>query len=334
MKLLLKEDAMRATHGRSSILALLFLLAVAAGCDTFKSMTKPGEPESKQAGQTESLKPPQTGAIPAVPAGATDAATASPGVKNAAIDKLGDAFCTFFLKVNKDKKVSADSDEAKAVQQVADKLIAAAKQSAEYGDAAKGINWRVQVLNEKTANAYACPGGQIVVYTGILRPARNEAGLAAVLGHEMTHAMARDTNPPLGATTIASATAIAAEIVAVKSTKELKPETAAVVGALGFGAVVSVSTYFSRQQELNADRQGMLMMALAGYDPKEYEGFLDRLISCEKKGIVPEFLSSHPEPKTRHDEIKKSAELMKQAEGLYSKGHQAGAGTILSAEQC
>jgi predicted Zn-dependent protease len=258
------------------------------------------------------------------------------GVTNAAIDKLGDGVCAFLLTLKKDKKISTDSAEEKTVQRVKDRLVEAAKRSPQYGDAAKSINWRVQVLDEKTENAYTCPGGQIVVYTGIFRPARNEAELAAVLGHEMTHALVRDTNPPLGATTISSAAAIAAGIATAKSVKDLKPEQTALVAAVGLGAVVGVSQAFSRQQELNADQQGVLIMALAGYDPEEYSLFLSRLMSpnCAEKGKLPEFLLSHPEPDTRYKEIEKSAELMKQAKDLYSKADKVGSGATLPGEHC
>lgn len=296
---------MRTVHGPLPVPALFLVVAALAGCDMIKS--KPSESAP--------------GAVPSL--GATSAAVPVPaGVANPAIDKLGDVACGLVLALNKNKVLQDTDETTKAVQTVKNRLVEAIKQSPQYADAAKNIDWRVHVLDdEKNLNAYTCPGGNIVVYKGILRPAKDQAGLAAALGHEMTHALARDTYPPLNAATIGSAGAIAAGIAAAKSTKDLSPEATGVLAALGLGAVVGVNQAFSREQELKADRGGLLIMAQAGYDPAEYQGFLSRLMSasCAEQGKLPEFLSSHPEPSTRYQELGKFDDLMKQAKELYSK---------------
>ena len=88
-------------------------------------------------------------------------------------------------------KISQDPREVEPVNRVAKRVIEAAKQS-KYAEMAKQFNWQVIVIkDDKTMNAFALPGGKIAVYTGIFPIAKNEAGLAAILGHEVTHALAR-----------------------------------------------------------------------------------------------------------------------------------------------
>src|SRR3954471_7438843 len=143
---------------------------------------------------------------------------------NTVIDKLGDAACGLALITEK-SKISHNPGATGPVHQVADRLIETAKLSPQTGDAAKKIDWRLTVIDDQASeNAYGCSGGNILVYTGVFKVAKDEAGLAAILGHEMTHALDRHTSPPLNAATLASAGAIAASIAGATQVSDLSPE--------------------------------------------------------------------------------------------------------------
>lgn len=249
------------------------------------------------------------------------------------VDKLGDAACTLAITLAKDH-VLQDGAAREHVVRVANSMIEVAKRSSPYGDTAKTFNWKVSVVaDDSKENAYACPGGKIVVYTGIFRRAKDEDGLAAVLGHEMTHALARHTSPPISMANIADALEIAKSIMATNDVKHLNPEAKGVVAAFGLGSLVGVSQAFSREQELTADREGVMLMAQAGHDPQEYIGYLSRLMnpSCAGRNRVPEFLSSHPAPEKR---IKAIKAVMGKGRELYKKAEKPSNGAALPGKHC
>lgn len=194
-------------------------------------------------------------------------------------------------------KISQDPREVEPVKRVAKRVIEAAKQS-KYAEMAKQFEWEVNVIkDDKTLNAFALPGGKIAVYTGIFPIAKNEAGLAAILGHEVTHALARHgaermsqgllTQLGLEATNIALASQGASPIVM---------QTA--MTALGLGANVGVLLPFNRAHESEADYIGLLLAAQAGYDPREAVRVWERMEQVSK-GQPAEFLSTHPSHGTR-----------------------------------
>lgn len=286
---------------------LLIAIALAAGCDSMTSIPGLGDKSSDGASAPNPVAERLGSAVPA-------------SVMNPAIDQLGNAVCTFALTME-GNKVTSDPAVMQPVLRVANRLEQAAKQSPELGEAASKIKWEVKVLKDDTKeNAYGCPGGKILVYTGVFRIAKDDSGLAAILGHEMTHVLNRHTSPPLNAATISSAGVIAAGIIHAEDAKSLSPEAKGVVAAFGFGALVGISQSFSREQEMEADRGGVLLISQAGYNPDEYLGFLNRLMNptCAKPDQLPEFLSSHPDPAVRYKQMQ-TTEVLGQAQKLYDK---------------
>ncbi len=179
--------------------------------------------------------------------------------------------------------------ELDMVKRVVSRLAAAT------GDAGQNFQWRVSLVEDGRANAFCLPGGEIVVYTGILAVAQNEAALATVLGHEMAHAISRH-----GAQRVLqqNITQTAMTGVAVSLSDMDYDKQRAVMGALGAGAQFGILMPFSRKHESEADEIGLMYMARAGYDPQESIRFWERM---EQSGgaAPPEFLSTHPSHGTR-----------------------------------
>ncbi len=170
------------------------------------------------------------------------------------------------------------------VRRVATKLAAAT------GTAGQGFDWQESLIQDKQVNAFCLPGGKIVVYTGILPIAENDAGLATVLGHEMAHATSRHGAQRVLQQNLAQ-TAMTGIAVSLSDMDYNKQR--AVMGALGAGAQFGVLMPFGREHESEADHIGLIYMARAGFDPHESIRFWQRM---EQNGSAqpPEFLSTHP----------------------------------------
>ncbi len=153
--------------------------------------------------------------------------------------------------------------------------------------------WEFKLIESKTENAFCLPGGKVAVYTGILAKCKNEAALAAVLGHEVAHATARH-----GGQRISSALGVQAGITALQLILggEDSRDRRLLFAALGLGANVGVLLPFSRANESEADEIGLIYTARAGYDPREAPRFWDRF---GNDGSTPVFLSTHPKSRDR-----------------------------------
>lgn len=209
-------------------------------------------------------------------------------------------------QVKSDPKVrlSQDPREIEPVKRVAARIIEAAKRS-KYAEMAQQFQWEVTVIkDDRTMNAFALPGGKIAVYTGIFPVAKTEAGLAAVMGHEVVHALARHGAERMsqGQLTNAALQAAGAAIGASSSNPTLSQ---AAMAALGAGAQVGVLLPFSRAHESEADYIGILLAADAGYDPRESVHLWERMEQLSKGGGPAEFLSTHPGHETRIQQLKK-----------------------------
>jgi len=224
-----------------------------------------------------------------------------------------------YLQVKNDPKVTLSKDprEIDPVQRVAKRIIEAAKHS-KYAETAGTFEWEVNVIkDDKTLNAWALPGGKIAVYTGIFSIAKNEAGLAAIMGHEVVHALAghggERMSQGLMAQVLMSGAALAVESSAGPGTGQ------AVMQALGAGAQVGVLLPFSRKHESEADYIGVLLAAQAGYDPEEAVRVWERM--AQAGGSQPaEFMSTHPSHGTRINQLQ---EWMPEALGYYQQAPHA-----------
>ncbi|NIP31218.1 MAG: M48 family metalloprotease [Candidatus Dadabacteria bacterium] len=181
------------------------------------------------------------------------------------------------------------------------------------------LDWEYKVIeNDKTINAFALPGGKVGVYTGILKVAETEAGLATVMAHEVAHATARHGGERVSAGILAQIGAVG---IAVAMRKKDPKVVNSVLQAYGIGTAVGVILPFGRSQESEADRIGLIYMAKAGYNPKEAIKFWQRMEKKSKgKAAPPEFLSTHPNYGTR---IKNLNKWMPEAMEYYKKAPKA-----------
>ncbi|HKW94957.1 MAG TPA: M48 family metallopeptidase [Methylomirabilota bacterium] len=160
--------------------------------------------------------------------------------------------------------------------------------------------WEFRLIaDDKQANAFALPGGKVAVYTGILPITRDESGLAAVLGHEIGHVLARHGGERLSQQMgVQTATQLLAGMASSN------PATVQLVSAaLGAGAQVGVLLPWSRQQESEADHLGLILMAKAGYDPHAALDLWKRMQDAAKGQRPSEWLSTHPAEATRIQQI-------------------------------
>jgi predicted Zn-dependent protease len=152
------------------------------------------------------------------------------------------------------------------------------------------FGWDFRVVRSREANAFCLPGGKVVVYTGILPVCQTEGGLAAVMGHEIGHALARHGAERMAQDQLVKIGQMAA---AVSLSDMDWRKRAQVMALLGAGAQVGIMLPYSRSHESEADHIGLLLMARAGYNPIEAVEFWERM-SKLGGGSRPTFLSTHP----------------------------------------
>jgi predicted Zn-dependent protease len=161
-----------------------------------------------------------------------------------------------------------------------------------------GFNWEFTLVKDDAVNAWCMPGGKVCVYTGILPMTLNENGLAVVLGHEVAHAIARHGNERMSQGLMLQLGGVALNI-AISNKSE---ETQNLFNqAYGIGAQTGLMLPFSRKNELESDKLGLVFMQLAGYDAFKAAGFWERM--SENGVSQPEFLSTHPSDERRVKEI-------------------------------
>jgi Zn-dependent protease with chaperone function len=194
----------------------------------------------------------------------------------------------------RDNVVTHDAEAERIVRKVGERIARAANKP-EY-------KWEFTVINDpEMVNAFAVPGGKVAVYTGIFAPARDEAGLAVVLGHEVAHALARHPAERMSQGMLLQLGGVGLGV-ALGRNPALANQ---VLQAYGITAGVGVALPFSRSQETEADRIGLILMAKAGYDPRVALDLWERMEKKEGgKGAPPEFLSTHPGYETRIQQLR------------------------------
>ena len=176
--------------------------------------------------------------------------------------------------------------------------------------AASGVNyqWEFSVIDEDQVNAFCLPGGKVAVYTGIIPVAQNNAALAAIMGHEVAHAVLKHSAERVSQQMVLGVGAsIAGGLFANSQYRD------AIAAAMGVGVMYGVSLPFSRFHEAEADKLGLEYTAKAGYDPREAVGLWERMGAQGSR--TPEILSTHPDPINR---AKGLGKLMPKAMAFYN----------------
>jgi predicted Zn-dependent protease len=176
----------------------------------------------------------------------------------------------------------------------------------------EGYKWEFNLVNNKEVNAWCMPGGKVVVYSGLLAVTQNETALAVVMGHEIAHAIARHGNERMSQGLAVQAGGQALSVLLAQKA----PLTQSIfLQSYGLGSQLGVLKY-SRTHESEADKMGVVFMAMAGYDPQESIPFWQRMAKAGGGSKPPEILSTHPSDETRIADLKK---FMPEALKYYKK---------------
>jgi predicted Zn-dependent protease len=208
-----------------------------------------------------------------------------------------------YAEVLKKSKLSNDQAKVQMVKRVGERIAKAAEEllrELKMESEIKDYKWEFNLIeDDKVINAWCMPGGKVAVYTGILPIAQDETGLAVVMGHEIAHALAKHGNERMSEALLIQ---LGGASLSVALAKQPGAAQQIFMAAYGMGAQVGFMLPYSRLHESEADRIGLIMMAKAGYDPREAIPFWQRM--NEKGGKrPPEFLSTHPAPETRIKQI-------------------------------
>ncbi len=196
-----------------------------------------------------------------------------------------------------ENNVVENTPEAKMITKVGQRISSAAERwltANGYAGYLKDYKWEYNLVNDKTVNAWCMPGGKIVFYTGILPITQTERGVAVVMGHEVAHALADHGAQRMSAGTLQQLGAVAGNV-AIQD-----PQNRNIFNqAYGLGSTVGIMLPFGRSHETEADRIGLQIMAIAGYDPVEAAELWKRMKANSGGEAPPEFMSTHPSNDTR-----------------------------------
>jgi len=200
-----------------------------------------------------------------------------------------------FLNEN---NVVTGTPESEMIKRVGERLSVAAQKwltSEGRPDYLNDYRWEFNLVQDNTVNAWCMPGGKIVFYTGILPITQTEAGVAVVMGHEIAHALLNHGQQRMSAGVLQQLGAVGVAIL----TGGGSPTTQALaMTAYGVGSNLLGTLPFSREHESEADHYGLILMAIAGYNPEEGAPLWERM-AARSGGGGPEFLSTHPSETSR-----------------------------------
>jgi len=209
-----------------------------------------------------------------------------------------------FLSTNKVVSPSNNRD-AEMVRRVGQRITRAVETyyaQNGIGDKLSGVRWEYNLVDDKAVNAWCMPGGKIVVYTGLLPISQNEAALAVVIGHEVSHALLQHGNQRMSQGLLQQLGGVALSVAVANKPAETQNMFLAAYGA---GTTVGLMLPFSRNQELEADRFGLIWTAMAGYNPQEAIPLWERMEAASQGQKPPEFLSTHPSEGKRIDQLQR-----------------------------
>lgn len=204
--------------------------------------------------------------------------------------------------LSKNPPIPANDKNAAMVKNVGAKIASAVKQFMKQKGLSKkikGYKWEFNLVNDKTVNAWCMPGGKVVVYSGLLPVTQDEAGLAIVMGHEIAHAIARHGNERMSQGLLVQLGGIGLSVALSQKSAETQN---IFLQSYGVASGIGVLAY-SRTQETEADKLGLVFAAMAGYNPQVAVAFWERMA---KQGgqKAPELLSTHPSDEKRIKDIK------------------------------
>jgi len=227
------------------------------------------------------------------------------GQKTMALVGNSELFASSFQQYSQflnENRVITGTADARMVERIGGNIRRAAEKwlaSEGHSDYLRDYKWEYHLVDSKDINAWCMPGGKIVVYTGILPLTQTEDGLATVMGHEVAHALLNHGQQRVSAGLLQQIGAVGVAIAASGLSKESQ---ALLMAAYGVGTTLGGTLPFSRKHESEADHYGLLLMAIAGYNPEASVPFWERMAALGGGSI--EFLSTHPSDKTRIKQLR------------------------------
>ena len=252
----------------------------------------------------------------AVTACVTNPVTGRSSIQIANNSEIATAAASEYRTTLSSAKVVTGTSDANRVKNVGAKIKNAAyayyKNIGRESDLAN-YSWEFNLIQDKQLNAWCMPGGKIVVYSGILPITQNDVGLATVMGHEVSHALANHGAQRMSASQLLQLGAVG---VAVATGSQSAEKQQMWQQYYGMGSQVGVMLPFSRGHETEADKIGLTLMAIAGYNHEEAITFWSRMAAQSSGQAPPEFMSTHPSDATRIANLKV---LIPEAKALAAK---------------
>ncbi|MCP1728358.1 putative Zn-dependent protease [Natronospira proteinivora] len=201
-----------------------------------------------------------------------------------------------FSQVMRSHQEIVEGQDYETLQRVGRRIVSVAQPELAargFGD----LEWSFHLIDDDTANAFVVPSGQVVFFQGIMPILENEAGVAAVMGHEVAHVIARHGGERISQRLLVSS----GTLLAASALSDDPDEGERWLGALGLAALFAMEMPYSRTHESEADYLGTRLMAKAGYDPEEAVRVWERMEAATLS--LPAFLSSHPTSRSRRDAL-------------------------------
>ena len=219
--------------------------------------------------------------------------------------KLNAQAAKIYEKVKKKEKLSKDTKTLNLIKNIGQKMedsISEYFYQSKLDDPTKYFDWEyILIENKKVRNAWCMPGGKIAVYTGILDVTKNKNGLAAVMGHEIAHAVAKHSVERASRGTLLNVGTKIIDIASGGVLSDINRTTG--MDTVGLLSQLGIMNPFNRKQESEADYLGMIFSSLSGYDIRETPKIWERMKEYNKGQTPPEFMSTHPSPENRIKKI-------------------------------
>ncbi|MDC0151316.1 M48 family metallopeptidase [Candidatus Pelagibacter sp.] len=215
--------------------------------------------------------------------------------------KLNAQAAKIYEKIKKEEKMSSDSKTLNQIKEIGQRIEGSISEyfyQAKMDDPTVNFDWEyILIDNKKIRNAWCMPGGKIAVYTGILDVTKNTNGLAAVMGHEVAHAVAKHSVERASRGFILNTGTQLIDIFSGGKLSQVNRATG--MNTVGLLSQLGIMNPFNRKQESEADYLGMIFSSLSGYDIRETVKIWERMKKLNKGKAQPEFLSTHPSAENR-----------------------------------
>ena len=209
-----------------------------------------------------------------------------------------------YEEVLKANEISENNTQATLIKKVGVKIQKAVETYLEKEGQSEVLNdfeWEFNLIEDETVNAWCMPGGKVAFYTGILPVCQGEKGIAVVMGHEIAHAIANHGRERMSQSMITNGL-LASLSLATQNNSALTRDI--LLQSVGAGTQMGILK-FSRKHESEADRMGLVFMAIAGYNPEVAPGFWERMAEMSEGPDAPEWVSTHPSNERRIQDLKK-----------------------------